>query len=49
MKGRAKEASGAATGRRDLQREGRADQAGAKAKSGLGAVIDRIKGLFGSR
>ena len=44
-KGRAKEAAGDLTGDKGLQREGKADQAGDKAKG----VIDKIKGLFSRR
>ena len=42
-KGRAKEAAGDLTGDRDLQREGKVDQAGGKAKEGVEKVTDKIK------
>lgn len=49
-KGRAKEAAGDLTGDRDLQREGKADQAGArvkdvaeKAKDKVADTVDRAK------
>lgn len=50
MKGRAKEAAGAATGDEDLKREGKIDQAGAtakekfeKAKDKLDETVDKAK------
>jgi uncharacterized protein YjbJ (UPF0337 family) len=50
-KGRAKEAAGDLTGNDDLQREGKADQAGAsvkemaeKAKDKVGDAVDAVKG-----
>ena len=49
-KGRVKEAAGALTGDKDLKREGKADQAGAKvkgvaerAKDKVDDVVDRVK------
>jgi uncharacterized protein YjbJ (UPF0337 family) len=42
-KGRVKEAAGNLTGDKDLQREGKVDQAGGKAKEGVEKVTDKIK------
>jgi uncharacterized protein YjbJ (UPF0337 family) len=42
-KGRLKEAAGDVTGDKDLQREGRVDQAGGKAKEGVEKVTDKVK------
>jgi uncharacterized protein YjbJ (UPF0337 family) len=42
-KGRVKEAAGDLTGDKDLQREGKVDQAGGKAKEGVEKVTDKIK------
>ena len=42
-KGRVKEAVGDLTGDRDLQREGKVDQAGGKAKEGVEKVTDKVK------
>lgn len=43
MKGRAKEAAGAATGNDDLRREGKMDQAGATVKEKTGNAVDSTK------
>ena len=43
MKGRAKEAAGDLTGNDDLQREGKADQAGASIKEKVNKVADAVK------
>ncbi len=43
-KGRAKEAAGDLTGDKELQREGKVDQAGAKAKRAVDKVADKLKG-----
>jgi uncharacterized protein YjbJ (UPF0337 family) len=45
-KGRLKEAAGDVTGDKDLQREGKIDQAGGKAKSGVEKLTDRVKELL---
>ena len=45
MKGRTKEAVGDLTGDEDLQREGKVDRAGGKAKGKIGQLTDKIKGL----
>ena len=42
-KGRVKEAAGNLTGDKDLQREGKVDQAGGKAKEGVEKIADKIK------
>ncbi len=43
IKGRAKEAAGDLTDDKDLQREGKVDQAGAKAKGKVEEVVDKVK------
>ena len=43
LKGRAKEAAGDLTGNDDLQREGKADQAGASLKDKVNKVADAVK------
>jgi uncharacterized protein YjbJ (UPF0337 family) len=43
LKGRAKEAAGDLTGNDDLQREGKADQAGASIKEKVNKVADAVK------
>ena len=43
LKGRAKEAAGDLTGDDDLQREGKADQAGASVKEKVNKVADKVK------
>ncbi|HEY1853533.1 MAG TPA: CsbD family protein [Solirubrobacterales bacterium] len=45
-KGRLKEAAGDVTGDKDLQREGKVDQAGGKAKDGVEKMTDKVKGLL---
>jgi uncharacterized protein YjbJ (UPF0337 family) len=42
-KGRVKEAAGDLTGDKDLQREGKVDQAGGKAKDGIERLTDKVK------
>jgi len=42
-KGRVKEAAGDLTGDKDLEREGKVDQAGGKAKEGVEKITDKIK------
>jgi uncharacterized protein YjbJ (UPF0337 family) len=44
LKGRAKEAAGDLTDNDDLQREGKADQAGASIKDKVNKVADAVKG-----
>ena len=43
LKGRAKEAAGDLTGNDDLEREGKADQAGASIKDKVNKVADAVK------
>lgn len=43
MKGRAKEAAGDLTGDRDLQREGKVDQATGSVKDKVGDAADKVK------
>ena len=43
LKGRAKEAAGDLTGNKDLQNEGKADQAGASVKDKVNKVADAVK------
>jgi uncharacterized protein YjbJ (UPF0337 family) len=43
LKGRAKEAAGDLTGNDDLEREGKADQAGASVKAKVNKVADKVK------
>jgi uncharacterized protein YjbJ (UPF0337 family) len=43
LKGRAKEAAGDLTGNDDLEREGKADQAGASVKEKVNKVADKVK------
>jgi uncharacterized protein YjbJ (UPF0337 family) len=45
-KGRVKEAAGDLTGDKDLQREGKVDQAGGKAKEGVERLTDKVKDLL---
>ncbi|HYC82860.1 MAG TPA: CsbD family protein [Solirubrobacterales bacterium] len=45
-KGRLKEAAGDVTGDKDLQREGKVDQAGGKAKEGVEKLTDKVKGML---
>ena len=42
-KGRVKEAAGDLTGDKDLEREGKVDQASGKAKDGLDKLTDKVK------
>jgi uncharacterized protein YjbJ (UPF0337 family) len=46
FKGRAKEAAGDLTGDKDMQREGKVDQASAKTKSKVSEVSDKVKGAL---
>ena len=46
VKGRVKEAAGDLTGDKDLEREGKADQAGAKVKEGVDKAKDKVKDLL---
>jgi uncharacterized protein YjbJ (UPF0337 family) len=43
-KGRIKEAAGDLTGDKDLQREGKVDQASGKAKDAVDGAADKLKG-----
>ncbi len=45
-KGRVKEAAGNLTGDKDLQREGKVDQAGGKAKDSIEKATDKVKDLL---
>ncbi|HEY2715187.1 MAG TPA: CsbD family protein [Solirubrobacterales bacterium] len=45
-KGRVKEAAGNLSGDKGLQREGKVDQAGGKAKSGIEKMTDKVKDLL---
>jgi uncharacterized protein YjbJ (UPF0337 family) len=45
-KGRVKEAAGDLSGDKDLQREGKVDQAAGKAKSGVERLTDKVKDLL---
>ncbi len=42
-KGRVKEATGDITGDKDLQREGKVDQAAGKTKDGIEKLTDKVK------
>lgn len=46
LKGRAKEAAGDLTGDKDLQREGKVDQASGAVKDAVGDAADKVKDLF---
>lgn len=48
LKGRAKEAAGAATGDEDLKREGKVDQAVGKVKDKVDAASDKVKDALDS-
>ena len=48
FKGRAKEAAGDLTDDKDLQREGKIDQASAKTKDKVGDAADKAKDAFSS-
>lgn len=43
MKGRVKEAAGVLTGDKDLEREGKVDQAGAKVKEGAEKAKEKVE------
>jgi uncharacterized protein YjbJ (UPF0337 family) len=45
-KGRVKEAAGKLTGDKDLQNEGKLDQAEGKVKEGVDKVADKARGLL---
>jgi uncharacterized protein YjbJ (UPF0337 family) len=45
-KGRVKEAAGDLSGDKDLQREGKVDQAAGKAKAGIEKLTDKVKDLL---
>ena len=45
-KGRVKEAAGDLTGDKDLQREGKVDQAGGKTKDGIEKLTDKVKDVL---
>jgi uncharacterized protein YjbJ (UPF0337 family) len=47
MKGRAKEAGGDLTGDKDLQREGKVDQASGTVKDKVGDAADKVKDTVG--
>jgi len=49
LKGRVKEAAGDLTDDRDLQREGKADQAGAAVKDKVTKVTDKVKDAVNSK
>lgn len=46
LKGRAKETAGDISGDKDLQREGKLDQGGAKTKRAVGKATDKVKGTL---
>jgi uncharacterized protein YjbJ (UPF0337 family) len=46
LKGRLKEAGGDLTGDKDLEREGKADQASATVKDKAGDAVDAVKDVF---
>jgi uncharacterized protein YjbJ (UPF0337 family) len=45
-KGRVKEAAGDLTGDKDLEREGKVDQAGGKAKDGIERLTEKVKDVL---
>jgi uncharacterized protein YjbJ (UPF0337 family) len=47
LKGRVKEAGGDLTGDKDLQREGKVDQASGTVKDAVGGIADKVKGVVG--
>jgi uncharacterized protein YjbJ (UPF0337 family) len=49
LKGRVKEAAGNLTDDRDLEREGKADQAGAAVKDKVTKVTDKVKDAVNSK
>lgn len=48
LKGRGKEAAGAATGDKDLKREGQVDQASASVKDKISDAADKVKDAVSS-
>ncbi len=46
VKGRIKEAGGDLTGDKDMEREGKADQASAKVKDTANDAVDKVKDVF---
>ena len=46
-KGRLKEAAGDLTGDKDLQREGKVDQASGTVKDAVGGAADKVKDVLG--
>jgi uncharacterized protein YjbJ (UPF0337 family) len=46
LKGRVKEAAGDLSGDKDLQREGKVDQASGAVKDKVGDAADKVKDLF---
>lgn len=48
VKGRVKEATGDLTGNKDLEREGKADQAGASVKNAAEKAKDKVAGAVDS-
>lgn len=46
LKGRVKEAAGDLTGDKDLQREGKVDQAAGSVKDKVGDAADKVKDVF---
>ncbi|MBI2709877.1 MAG: CsbD family protein [Actinobacteria bacterium] len=48
-KGRVKEAAGNLSGDKDLEREGKTDQAAGKVKDAVDGVKDKAEGLFGKK
>lgn len=46
VKGRIKEAAGDLTGDKDIEREGKADQASADVKDKVGDAVDNVKDVF---
>ena len=46
-KGRIKEAAGDLTGDKDLQREGKVDQATGSVKDAVGGIADKVKDVVG--
>ena len=46
LKGRLKEAGGDVTGNKDLEREGKADQASATVKDKANDAVDAVKDVF---
>lgn len=48
LKGRVKEAAGDLTGNKDMEREGKVDQASSKVKEGVDAVKDKVRDVIGN-